>query len=60
MNLQLVFITFLIWFSSWTLLESIMKHYKLTNGSIMKLCFVGIISSIYLYQERRDTNESNE
>ena len=60
MELYLLFITFLIWFSSWNFIESIVKHYKLQNNSIMKICFVGIVVGSYLYHTNKDDNESNE
>jgi hypothetical protein len=60
MELQLIFITFLLWFSTWTFLESIIKQKNISNKSILRLSFLGIIISIYLYQTRSDTSESNE
>ena len=43
MELYLLLITFLIWFSSWNFIDSIMKHFKLTNESIMKVSLVGVV-----------------
>ena len=60
MELYLLLITFLIWFSSWNFIDSIMKHFKLTNESIMKVSFTGVIVGIILYQTNKDDNDSNE
>jgi Co/Zn/Cd efflux system component len=60
MELHLLLITFLIWFSCWTFLESIIKQHQISNQIILKVSFIGIICSLYLYQEISDTKESNE
>jgi len=60
MNIQLLLITFFIWFSSWTFLESIIKQQKISNKMILKMSFLGVVCSLYLYQEINDTKESNE
>ena len=60
MELQLLLISFLIWFSSWNFIESILKHFKLTNNSIMKLSLVGAVVGITLYQTNKGDNDSNE
>ena len=64
MNIQLLLITFFIWFSSWTFLESIIKQQKISNKMILKMSFIGVVCSLYLYlylyQEINDTKESNE
>jgi len=64
MNIQLLLITFFIWFSSWTFLESIIKQQKISNKIILKMSFLGVVCSLYLYlylyQEINDTRESNE
>ena len=60
MELYLLLITFLIWFSSWNFIDSIMKHFKLTNESIMKVSLVGIVVGVYLYHTNKEDNDSNE
>ena len=64
MNIQLLLITFFIWFSSWTFLESIIKQQKISNKMILKMSFLGVVCGLYLYlylyQEINDTKESNE
>ena len=60
MELHLLLITFLIWFSSWNFIESILKHYKLQNISIMKVSFIGVVVGVYLYHTNKEDNDTNE
>ena len=62
MELLRLLTTFLIWFLSWTLLESLMQHYKISNVSkiqLVSICAVGAWS-FYYYNYSKDTSEFNE
>ena len=62
MEITKLMITFLIWFLSWTLLESLMQYYKISTVSKIKLvsiCAVGAWS-YYYYTYSKDTSELNE
>ena len=62
MELLRLLTTFLIWFLSWTLLESIMQHYKVSTVSKIKLAGVCAVVawSFYYYNYSKDTSEFNE
>ena len=62
MELLRLLTTFLIWFLSWTLLESLMQHYKISNVSkiqVVSICAAGAWS-YYYYNYSKDTSEFNE
>jgi hypothetical protein len=58
--MYILYSTFFIWFLSWSLLEAIVSHYKVSPVTRIKVFIVLLILAVINYLRMTETNESNE